>query len=301
MQQTMVMAEPKSDVALRRILLATDFSPCSERALQYAVSVARHYDATVYLAHVVSGETPAPVQTTANRAALRRAEQEMANLLTSGVLRGVPHQVVLRTGALWDCLQKIIAENNVDLVVVGTHGRTGVRKLMLGSVAEEIFRKAPCPVLTVGPQVRAEAPHQIRFQQILCACDFTPTAERAAAYALSLAREFKARLAILHAISDTEMTRSGRREAMRRSALARLQALLPAEAQAWCQPLLLAVFGPAPAAILDRARTLGADLIVMGVRRTASFPGHLPPATTYQVVCEAPCPVFTVRAEETPA
>jgi|DewCreStandDraft_5_1066085.scaffolds.fasta_scaffold00044_28 nucleotide-binding universal stress UspA family protein len=301
MHQAMTVTEPKSDVALRRILLATDFSSCSERALQYAVSVARHYDATLYLAHVVSAETPTAAPTTASRPALRRAEQEMANLLTSGVLRGVPHQVLLSTGVLWDCLQKIITENSVDLVVVGTHGRTGVRKLMLGSAAEEIFRKSPCPVLTVGPQVHHEAPSSIRFQQILYACDLTPAAERATAYALSLAREFRAQLTILHAISDTETTRSGRREAMRRNVVAQLQALLPAEPRAEYSTQLLAAFGPAPTVILDRARALGADLIVMGVRRTASFPGHLPPATTYQVVCEAPCPVFTVRTEETQA
>lgn len=297
----MMVTKPKSDVALHRILLATDFSSCSERAFQYAVSVARHYDATLYLAHVVPGEMPASAPRTASHPVLRRAEQEMASLLTSGVLRGVPHQVLLRTGELWDCLQKMITENSVDLVVVGTHGRTGVRKLMLGSAAEEIFRKSPCPVLTVGPQVHDEAPSRIRFQQILYACDLTPAAERATAYALSLAREFRAQLTILHAISDTETTRSGRRETMRRSVLARLQALLPTEIQAECSAQLIAAFGPAPTVILDRARALGADLIVMGVRRTASFPGHLPPATTYQVVCEAHCPVFTVRTEETKA
>lgn len=301
MQQAMRVTEPKSDVALRRILLATDFSSCSERALQYAVSVARHYDATLYLAHVVPEEMPTSAPTTASRPSLRRAEQEMANLLTSGVLRGVPHQVLLSTGVLWNCVQKMIMENSVDLVVVGTHGRTGVRKLMLGSAAEEIFRKSPCPVLTVGPQVHDEAPPRIRFQQILYACDLTPATERATAYALSLAREFRAQLTILHAISDTETTHPERQEAMRRSVLARLQALLPAETQEQCPIQLLAAFGPAPTVILDRVRALGADLIVMGVRRTASFPGHLPPATTYQVVCEAPCPVFTVRAEETQA
>ncbi len=301
MLQAMRATEPKSDVALRRILLATDFSSCSERALQYAVSVARHYDATLYLAHVVPEEMPASAPTTASRPSLRRAEQEMANLLTSGVLRGVPHQVLLSTGVLWNCVQKMITENSVDLVVVGTHGRTGVRKLMLGSAAEEIFRKSPCPVLTVGPQVHDEAPPRIRFQQILYACDLTPATERATAYALSLAREFRAQLTILHAISDTETTHPERQEAMRRGVLERLQALLPAETREQCPIQLLAAFGPAPTVILDRVRALGADLIVMGVRRTASFPGHLPPATTYQVVCEAPCPVFTVRAQETKA
>ncbi len=301
----MQIAGPRSRIALRRILLATDFSPCSERALHYALSVARRYDSMLYVAHVIlpdpfqpmmMGTTMAPLSQ-----AVRHAEQEMAQLLISGMLRGVPHQVLLGQGAMWETLSKMIHENDVDLVVVGTHGRTGVRKVVLGSVAEEIFRLAPCPVLSVGPKVPAEAPHEIQLRHILYASDFSAASDHAAAYALSLAQEFQARITLLHAVGDGERLSPREMEAVRRSVVARMNALVPAEAKLWCEPEFVVSFGPAAEAILGGAKQPPADLIVLGVKKTASFPGHLPPGTAYKVVCEAHCPVFTVRAEALPA
>lgn len=256
----------------------------------------------LYVAHVIRTDPFQPgLPGTAKNflsQTVRRAEQEMANLLISGVLRGVPHQVLLGQGALWESLARMIRDNDVDLVVVGTHGRTGVRKVVLGSVAEEIFRRASCPVLTVGPKVPVSAPHEIEFRRIVYAADFSPASDRAALYALSLAQEFGARITLLHAVGDSELPSPRELEAVRRSILDRLKTLVPAEAEAWCEPEFAVCFGSAADAILQNAEQPPADLIVLGVKKTASFPGHMPPGTAYRVVCQAPCPVFTVRAED---
>lgn len=293
------LADESQRIALRNILMATDFSSCSEAALDYALSVARRYDAQLYVAHVVLADTfqPAPLgaeDLTASQA-IRRAEQQMAELLVSGKLRGIPHRVLLGQGALWGSLEEMIRANEVDLVVVGTHGRTGMRKLVLGSVAEEIFRRAPCPVMTVGPQVSSAAPQQIDVRRILLPTDFSPASQRAAAYAFSLAQEFAARITLLHVVEESSAETARELELLRGATLERLLKSVPQEAELWCEPELAVHFGPRAERILAAAEQDGADLIVMGVRRTAHFPGHLPPATAYRVVRQAHCPVLTVQ------
>ncbi len=286
-------------VQLRNILLATDFSSASAAALDYALSVARRYDSRLYVAHVISTDICRMVAPEAvlgvSEQARRYAEQQMANLLVSGRLRGVPHQVLLAEGELWPTLSEMLPKHEIDLVVVGTHGRTGIRKLLLGSTAEEIFRLAPTPVLTVGPRTQIEVPSEAGLRRILYATDFSPDSERAAAYALSLAQEHQAQLTLLHVLKEP-VEASPQNAALLQSFFARrLRGLVPAEAALWCDPELAIESGSPAEAILKAALDRQADLIVLGVRRTANFPGHLPPATAYKVVCQAHCPVLTVR------
>jgi len=295
----MTLVDSKSLVRLRNILCATDFSSISEAALLYAAAIARRYDSQIYVAHVIRPDAYELVPPEAFGAALTQtrhyAEQQMSELLVSGRLRGIPHQVLLGEGELWKVLSEMLTEHEADLVVVGTHGRTGIRKLLLGSVAEEIFRLAPCPVLTVGPRVPKEIPSEVELRHILYATDFTPTAERAAAYAISLAQEHRARLTVLHVVQEAAQASSQNKELLQTFFTKRLRSLVPNEAELWCDPEFAVEFGSPAGGILKAATDQQVDLVVLGVRRSANFPGHLPPATAYQVVCQAPCPVLTVR------
>ncbi len=294
----MTLVDSKSLVRLRTILCATDFSSISEVAMLYAAAIARRYDSQIHVAHVIRPDAYQLVPSEAFGAALaqtrRYAEQQMSELLISGRLRGIPHQVLLGEGELWNVLSNMLAEHDVDLVVVGTHGRTGVRKLLLGSVAEEIFRLAPCPVLTVGPRVPRDVAPEVELRHILYATDFTPTAERAAAYAISLAQEHRARLTLLHVVQEAAPT-SQSMGLLQTLFTKRLRELVPEEAELWCDPEFAVDFGSPAEGILKAVTDRQADLAVLGVRRSANFPGHLPPATAYKVVCQAPCPVLTVR------
>jgi len=293
------LVNSKSLVTLRNILCATDFSSISEAALLYATAIARRYDSQVYLAHVIRPDAYQLVPPEASVAALtqtrRYAEQQMGELLVSGRLRGIPHQVLLGEGELWGVLSNMLAEHDVDLAVVGTHGRRGVPKMLLGSVAEEIFRLAPCPVLTVGPRVPREVPSEVELRHILYATDFTPTADRAAAYALSLAQEHCARLTVVHVVPESTQPSIKNKALLQTFFTKRLRALVPQEADLWCDPELVVEFGSPADGILKLAGVRQVDLAVLGVRRSANFPGHLPPATAYKVVCQAQCPVMTVR------
>ncbi len=295
----MKLVEPRSRVRLANILWTTDFSSISEAALQYAVSIARRYDSQIYIAHVIRPDSYQLVPPEVLGSALTHtrcyAEQQIGQLLVSGRLRGIPHQVLLAEGDLWTTLSMLILEHEIDLVVAGTHGRTGIRKLLLGSAAEEVFRRAPVPVLTVGPLTRREVPAEAELRHILYATDFTPTAEHAGAYALSLAQEHQAHLTVMHVVREEAPSSRPNVTRVREYFLQRLKEIVPAEAELWCAPEFHVGFGEPASCILQAAEETQADLIVLGVRRTANFPGHLPPATAYQVVCQARCPVITVR------
>jgi nucleotide-binding universal stress UspA family protein len=230
----------------------------------------------------------------------RYAEQQMAELLISGCLRDIPHQVLVGTGELWPVLSEMLGQHDIDLIVVGTHGRTGVRKLLLGSAAEEIFRMASCPVLTVGPKVDTPEgeplePDPLSRRRFFYATDFTAHSERAAAYAVSLAQENQAHLTLLHVVQETGEVSPHNRARMVEYFTKQLRDLLPAEADMWCEPEIIVEFGDPADVILQAAREARAEVIALGVRRAGTFPGHLPPATAYKVVCQAHCPVLTVR------
>ena len=143
----MLMTDGSTRIALRNILFATDFSSVSDAALNHALSIARHFDSRMYVAHVIRPDTyklvPPDAMGMAPEQTKHYAEEQMARLLIGGNLRGVPHQVLMAHGELWPALAEMIEKHEIDLVVVGTHGRTGVRKLLLGSVAEEVFRLSP--------------------------------------------------------------------------------------------------------------------------------------------------------------
>jgi nucleotide-binding universal stress UspA family protein len=293
--------DPQSSarISLRNILFATDFSSVSSAALNHALSIARRYDSRLYVAHVIRPEAyqlvPPEAVASVTEHAQRYAEQQMAQLLVSGRLRDIPHQVLLEHGDLWSVLSHTIEKHEIDLIVVGTHGRTGVRKLLLGSAAEQIFRLAPCPVLTVGPKAPAEIPEEADLRGILYATDFTPHSDRATAYAFSLAQEHQAHLNLLHVIQGAADVSAPAMAKLTEFFLRQLQQLMPDEAEMWCEPEFLLEFGTPADEILKAAAQRHADLIVLGVRRSATFAGHLPPATAYKVVCQAPCPVLTIR------
>ena len=295
----MILPDSQTRVALRNILFGTDFSSVSEAALSYALSLARRYDSQVYVAHVIRPDAYQLVPPDAMGSVLeqtrRYAEQKMADLLISGRLRGIPHQVLLGQGDLWPVLSDMLAKHEIDLIVVGTHGRTGVRKLLLGSAAEEIFRLSRCPVLTVGPRVLSEAPTETDLRQILYATDFAPTSERAAAYALSLAQEHQAHLTLLHVVQEHSDISPHNKARLTGFFSRRLQEMVSEEAELWCDPEFAVEFGVPADCILKVAGDRQAHLIVLGVRRSATFAGHLPPATAYKVVCQGQCPVLTVR------
>jgi len=144
-------------VDFKRVLLATDFSEASERALTYALALVARYGSDLFIVHATEPQPREPIPLDPLPRELDRArieaEREMKRIGKSAKLRDVPHNMIVQRGEVWDVLSGIIEREHIDLLVMGTHGRRGFTKLALGSVAEEVLHLAPCAVLTVGPNV----------------------------------------------------------------------------------------------------------------------------------------------------
>jgi len=294
--------ETGTRLALKNFLLLTDFSEPSELAIPFAASLAREYEGKVHAVHVL---TPVPLAYASPESAAiaiegteEGAEAGMQQL--DSQLAGVTHEAILVRGeSVWSSVEKILDERDIDLLILGTHGRTGAMKLLVGSVAEEIFRRASIPVLTIGPAVRTGTHLGGRFHSVLYATDFTPEAQTAAPYAISMAEENQARLVLLHVMRHPEEKRTEQRELDSvANVMHQLYEIVPENAQMWCRPEATVRFGAPADRILEASRELNADLIVLGVRnpgRRMSAATHLERTTAHKVVAHAPCPVLTIR------
>lgn len=287
-------------VQFQRILVATDFSAGARAALDCALGVARRYQSKVFLVHVIPAEVLQYVSPEGSEEMMQQARKfaarEMQRAVENADCEGMVHQEILCGGRVWPLLEEFGKKHDVDLVVVGTHGRSAVKKQLLGPVAEEMFRLAECPILTVTahtekPMLAAEG-----VRRLLYATNFKPHSERAAAYAHSLEREHGARLTVLHVVEDQLQSQESSQGILRDFMLRRMKKGLPAECLGNCEPEFQVRFGDPGEQILSVAREQHSDLIILGLRAAVQTDGQLPSAIAYKLVCQATCPVLTTRS-----
>jgi nucleotide-binding universal stress UspA family protein len=269
-------------------------------ALPQALKIAGQYGTTLYIAHVICPELvhflPAESTVTIVEDARRLAQQSMERLLSVASQAGVSCQSLIGEGVIWDVLQDMIRENHIDLIVVGTRGRRGLGKLLLGSVAEEVFRLAPCPVLTVGPKTLEMRSRDVEMSHILYPVEFIPDPSAAAAYAVSLAEEYHTRLTFMKVVEE-RVPSPELEAAVEETVRHWMDDHVPVGSDLRKRTCFEPGFGPAAEAILKFAGDHGVDLIVMGVERLDPvMAAHIPKSdTAYEVVRNATCPVLTVR------
>jgi len=285
-------------ISLSNILVTTDFSAVSKTALPYAAALAGQYGAKMVIAHALSPELPLGVPVdplpVEDDPAWLEAEERLAVFALGNSPQVRPAKLLLERGEVWGVISHIIQKEKIDLVVTGTHGRQGLRKLMMGSEAEKIYRRATCPVLTVNPQVPALSCLSWTIKTVLFPTDGSETSLKALPYALSLAEENQANLILfrLMPLAPVEY-----QESDASSVLEELWTLVPAEAENWCKPEFVAGFELPADGILGLAKERDVDLIVMGVRKSSgsALSEHKPWPVASQVVAQAQCPVLTVR------
>jgi nucleotide-binding universal stress UspA family protein len=301
--------------ALKNILFATDFSPCSQAALPYLRAIATYYGSTVHVVHVIAPEarTSVPMDVVPELdMEQNNAESAMEALLDADPFNDILHTAAVERGQVWEVLASLVEENSIDLIVLGTHGRRGLKRLVLGSIAEQVFRLAPCPVLTVGPRTTTADMAQASVAPVLFATDFSFGSYRSLPYAVSLARANHSRLILLHVVPpimqfetaavDTEPVGMETSAELIADALAsarrQMLELISGETKQELEPEVIVECGAAAERILSVAESKHAGLIVMGAHRASphSVVSHLPWATVSTVVCQAPCPVLTVRS-----
>ena len=302
------MPRATTRIALNNVLFATDFSPVARAALPYALAITRHFEGTLHAVHVipemdilVHSQTNAPTFESAFDAESRAALERMHDFISES--GDSPHQAYVCRGKISDAITDIICRQDIDLLVLGTHGRTGLGKLVIGSVAEELLRQVPCPVLTIGPKAQGPVteefdpatkdirPVDLDLKQIICAVEFTPQSITVVPFAISMAEEFQSRLGLLHVIDQHVPVPSS-------LALQRLEDLVPEEAALWCTPEAIVKFGTPSEKILEVASERNADLIVLGAKAAKTHStgaSHFPWSTAHVVIANASCPVLTVR------
>jgi nucleotide-binding universal stress UspA family protein len=293
-------ATAKTAVGFRHILFATDFSPAAAQAIPYVKSIAKYYEADLVVLHV---RTPvispmADPETYDFYLRATKAEDERRRKELLEMFAGIPTEIVIKEGGVQSSMEAAIEEKHTDLVIIGTRGRTGLKKMLTGSVAEEIFRAVQCPVLTVGPHAGQRGAAGGHIRQILYATDFSAESQNAAAFAVSLAEEFQARLVLLHVVADQKVGDLVANHEVMAASEKLLRQVVPSEAQAWCKPEYLVLRGDAANTIVEFAAVRQPDLIVLGARQEKGVPGaatHLATAIAHKVVSHAICPVLTVR------
>jgi nucleotide-binding universal stress UspA family protein len=288
-------------IRFRNILFATDFSASANLAMPYAGGLARSLGATLYAIHVQE-----PINFALPPAAWQAEEQTREaelQCITSVVQRDYPEitpEIVKGEGNVWSAIEDAVTRYQIDLVVIGTRGRTGLGKFLLGSQAEEILRHMPCPVLTVGPEATLKERQKGRIRSIVFATDFGPASLAASQYAVSLAEEYNTKLALLHVVEKREAHEMKVPGECEQRCEKQLEQLLPEGARAWCQPTILVEHGQAAEKILEVTEKRDADLIVLGVHAPEGVPGaatHLSRATVHQLIAHATCAVLTVPAK----
>lgn len=305
-------------VAIDRILCPVDLSPCSRTALQHALALARWYEAKVAVLHVFQ---QVPVVDTAAAAlgggfyappvALTEVDRKGVERQVADFVKQMPgaEGVTVKVCEGLNIREEILREAEdqaADLLVLGSHGLTGVKRLVLGSVAENVLRHAATPVLIVpahAPEVPASG---VPFKRIVCAVDFQADSYRALRYAFDLAQESDAQLTLLHAVEmpavhvgaeDLTFDLESVRERVVRDARERLEALVPESSLPYCTVHAEVAEGPAHQAILRLATEVEADLIIMGVRSRDAFDVAVFGSHAQAVVRAAHCPVLIVHQE----
>ena len=286
---------PVSRLSLKNILFPTDFSEASRTALPFAQSLARMYGSTILLAHSLAPAPHLPVVTDHIPELDDFVWQDTRGKLDAmahDAAADIPTKTLVSRGDVALTVPAMIRENAIDLIVMGTHGRRGVGKMIMGSAAEKIYRNASCPVMTVGPQVHASPDWKLR--RVLCPVDLAEDSEPALHYALALAEENQAEFLVLDVIPLVPWQY---RESEERRSRRAVESLIPEQAKDWCTPQIVTRWEYPSEAIVLEAAERDVDLIVMSVHksRAASWLAHMPWPTASEVVSRAPCPVLTIR------
>lgn len=299
------IVEANTGVRLKSILYLTDFSEPSKAALPFAMAIARNHGAVVHALHVLRsnrfGCADSELWATLVATDEELAQAEIDKL--DSALSGINHRsMVVRGGDIWTAVQGAIEDHDVDLLVLGTHGRTGPLKHWLGSVAEEIFRRSPVPVLTIGPRVYGGDHSDARFRRVLFATDFGAESDAAVPFAVSIAQENSARLTLLHVLDSPQPGVGSSVEPSVAEIMHELYERVPKGTETWCRSEAVVKYGDPSKQIVETARERGVDLIVLGIREHANSletSTHMEKATAPKVLVHAQCPVLTARGWRT--
>lgn len=283
---------------LRNILVATDFSGASEAAFQTAIGLGKVLHAHLSILHVFKYSDTIPPDLSGERIELQRPYTEAKSLLDDLVRvarqAGLTCQATMGGGIPSSTILEAISTREIDLALLGTNALHGFERLVFGSTAEAILRKAPCPVMTVGPQAAQAAKADWHENPVVFATDFHLTTTHAIRYAASFCKLTGSRLHCLHVLPHT--IEGGFRSHIIPQVMTEALRHVAEESGVVIDPPVCAIaYGSdIPDAIVSYAQQQKAKLIVLGVQQASAVASHVPAHIAYQIITEASCPVLTM-------
>jgi nucleotide-binding universal stress UspA family protein len=292
---------------LKSILCPIDFSDFSAAAYQYALSLAEHYKAKVIALHVVEvwkypfADYAAYEADYAkfSRAMNEGGEVELRQFVEKHPHPGIRPQLVVHQGSSSDCILSFAETENIELIVMGTHGRRGFDRLVLGSTTDRVMRKAACPVLVISKACHSfiaadlEGRHAHRLRRILYCTDFSKNSERALSYAISATAEYDAELTLLHVVEH--VPHSFKKDELVVSCAGELDKLVAADIRKNCKIKMAVRVGKPYEQIVRHAVEEQIDMVAMAARGAEALDRAVFGSTTYRVIQLGPCPVLAVH------
>jgi nucleotide-binding universal stress UspA family protein len=290
------------------ILCPIDFSEFSTRAYRHAVSLAEHYRARLVALHVVElwkypyadYAASAGDYATFQRALHEGGREQLQEFVKNHLHDEVQPDLVVLAGRAPDSILLFARERKTDLIVMGTHGRRGFDRLMLGSATDRVMREASCPVLAVRKRLHESMTtdeggnHVHHLSRVLVCTDFSENSERALDYAISVTREYDAELTVLHVVE--EVPSPAKAEEVLATSTEQLDTLIPAEQRKTLKLQTTVRIGKPYQRIIEYAQEAQNDLVTMGVRGAGALDRAVFGSTTYRVIQLGPCPVLAVHA-----
>ena len=295
-------------LTIESILCPVDFSEFSTRAYDYAHSLARHYDAKLFVLHVVrsiaidpgfASSDPGFISSTIDKLYTQEtanAKERVADLVKKQAGGPVQSELVVQLGFAADSILAFAKEQDADLIVMGTHGRRGLDRLIMGSTTERVLRTSRCPVLAVHAPARSfvspeSTEDPVHLRKILCCVDFSEHSPRALEYAFSLGMQYGTEITLLHVLEDKKAAPEHTARAIKS-----VEQLVPDDAKNWATVVPVVRSGEPYQEIMEYAAEAKTDLIIMGVRGRNAVDLAVFGSTTHRVIQLGPCPVLVVRA-----
>ena len=298
----------RETLKIKLILCPVDFSEFSVSAYQHALSVAEHYQAKLVVQHIVElwrhpaadFAASAGLYEEYSQALRESGKKQLQEFVDNHTDDQIPPELVVHVGVAADSIVSFAQLQKAEVIIMGTHGRRGFDRLMLGSVTDRVMRTAPCPVLAASKPPHGsvaagkERGHVHHLSRILFCADFSENSERALKYALSATAEYDAELTLLHVLD--EVPGPAKTAEAVAAAAERLDRLIPPEDRETLKIKTAVRIGKPYAQIIQLALETQIDLVTMGVRGRGALDVAVFGSTTYRVMQLGSCPVLAVHS-----
>ena len=272
---------------IKNILVAYDLRDATLPALRYAALLAGRFAAKVTIAYADMATYPIDLYEAAYAPPTEVELEQIRHDIDAkarAVFRDAPFQIVVESGSPVPSILRVAREKNADLIVLGTHARTGIRRAFIGSIAEEVLHDATIPVLTLGPELRDELGTPKR---IVCPITFSDFSRESLIYAAQLAAAFAAELIAVHVVESVDRMKAAAEETLART-------WIPEEVQKLCTYRTVIAHGDIAERVLACADDFDAGLLVIAAERKAFRNTTVIGPNAERFVRFANCPVLTI-------